>query len=155
MNKEMSAIHHQLHKELVALRHCLKIAQEHGARGLYENNRTEALNHFVHCAKEFMNFLSKYLATTKFLATDSMSEKEIIRHCYLNGLITQDEQRLLNAMIDDQYKAAQHTLSKKESTDNKIMIRLHDYFELMAPVTEKIARELGISEVGVPQFEMI
>ena len=155
MNKELSSSHHQLHKELVALRHCLKIAHEHGARGLYESNRTDVLNHFAHCAKEFMVFLSKYLQHVKFIDTSALSEREVIRHAYAQNIVNQDDQRLLATMIDDAHKAAQHHMQKKESAQKELLGRVDDYFQVMAPVTERLAAELGIPDAHTAHAEVL
>jgi len=155
MNKPLSASHHQLHKELVALRHCLKIAQEHGTTGLYESNRTEALKHFAHCAQEFLVFLSKYLKQIKFVETEAMSEREIIRHAYAQSILNQEEQRLLGTMLDDAHKAAQSHMNKKESAQKELMNRVSQYFAIMAPVTEKLAAELGIPDAHIAHAEVL
>lgn len=155
MNKNLSGAHHQLHKELVALRHCLKIAQEHGSTGLYESNRTKVLKHFAHCAQEFLVFLSKYLKQIKYVETDALSEKEIIRHAYMLNILNQEEQRMLGTMLDDAHKAGQNPMNKKESGQKELMSRVSQYFAIMAPVTEKLAAELGIPDAHIAHAEVL
>jgi hypothetical protein len=45
MKQTLAAEHHQLHKELTALRHCLKLVKDHGFRGEFITTQHETFKH--------------------------------------------------------------------------------------------------------------